>query len=77
MLIYDISPHRVYLVSLQHYLYILSVALVPNFILADRTDGVTAMLLCGVRTFLLIAQNGDKAVCAANLRQYINEVKFS
>ena len=30
--IHGISPHRVYLVSLQHYLYILSVALVlPRF----------------------------------------------
>lgn len=26
--VHDISPHRVYLISLQHYLYILSVALV-------------------------------------------------
>ena len=33
----DISPHRVYLVSLQHYLYILSVALVHTL----RQMGVT------------------------------------
>ncbi|MFZ4670463.1 MAG: hypothetical protein ACOYLT_00475, partial [Flavobacterium sp.] len=33
--ILGISPHRVYLVSLQHYLYILSVALVLVFRLTD------------------------------------------
>ena len=42
--ILGISPHRVYLVSLQHYLYILSVALVLTF----RWMGVThyATLWC-------------------------------
>jgi len=35
--LHGIAPHRVYLISLQHYLYILSVALV----LASRPVGVT------------------------------------
>lgn len=43
--ILEISPHRVYLISLQHYLYILSVALV---LIAMRPTGVTryAALRC-------------------------------
>jgi hypothetical protein len=66
--ILDISPHRVYLVSLQHYLYILSVALVlitPKSV----TDGrypLCFSLVSGLSS-LLIAQNDDKAVCGANL----------
>lgn len=42
--LHDVSPHRVYMVSLQHYLYILSVALVRIF----RRTGVTryAALWC-------------------------------
>ena len=42
--LHDVAPHRVYLISLQHYLYILSVALV----LASRPVGVThyAALWC-------------------------------
>ena len=64
--ILEISPHRVYLVSLQHYLYLLSVALVLIPINRDRRV-LPAMLLCGVRTFLHAFGRGDKAVCGANL----------
>ena len=46
--IHDISPHRVYLVSLQHYLYILSVALVLPRVLHTLVTGITryAALWC-------------------------------
>jgi len=64
--ILEISPHRVYLVSLQHYLYILSVALVLIPINRNRR-ALPAMLLCGVRTFLHAFGRGDKAVCVANV----------
>ena len=66
--ILEISPHRVYLVSLQHYLYLLSVALVLIPINRNRR-ALPAMLLCGVRTFLPDIHQGDKAVCSANLQQ--------
>jgi hypothetical protein len=66
--ILEISPHRVYLVSLQRYLYILSVALVLIPINRNRR-ALPAMLLCGVRTFLPDKNRDDKAVCSANLVQ--------
>jgi hypothetical protein len=51
----------------------------PNGVLADKPDGCYPLcfsMVSGLSSFL-IAQNGDKAVCVANLQQYINEVKFS
>ncbi|SDB41513.1 hypothetical protein SAMN03097699_1197 [Flavobacteriaceae bacterium MAR_2010_188] len=67
--LHGIAPHRVYLVSLQHYLYILSVAL----FLTSRPVAVNhyAALWCSdfphKRCSLC-----DKAICfAANLGQYI------
>src|SRR5690554_7921572 len=68
-----ISPHRVYLISLQHYLYILSVALVliPKLV-RDRRP-LAAMLPYGVRTFLLNPRQSenldDKAACRVKVLQ--------
>jgi len=51
--LFGIAPHRVYLISLQHYLYILSVALVLIFPIAQKNGrALPAMLPFGVRTFL-------------------------
>src|SRR5690554_490075 len=67
-----ISPHRVYLISLQHYLYILSAALVLK---SPRRRGsrrpLAVMLPYGVRTFLPNPREGedldDKAACCAKV----------
>ena len=44
--ILDIAPHRVYLIALQHYLYILSVALVLSQILEMTAVNRYATLWC-------------------------------
>lgn len=66
-----ISPHRVYLISLQHYLYILSVALVLKSPRRRRSRRpLAAMLPFGARTFLSRINFGsDKAACCAKIRQ--------
>lgn len=64
--ILGISPHRVYLVSLQHYLYILSVALVLTF----RWMGVTHYATLWCPDFPLPKIGNDKAVCGANLQHF-------
>jgi hypothetical protein len=65
--ILGISPHRVYLVSLQHYLYILSVALV----LTSRWTGVTRYVAIWCPDFPPSAKaNDDKAVCGAKVAIY-------
>ena len=73
----EISPHRVYLVSLQHYLYILSVALVLIPMNRDRR-ALPAMLLCGVRTFLLSSfqktRRDDKAICCCKINDFYSFV---
>ena len=56
--LHGISPNRVYLVSLQHYLYILSVALV----LASRRTGVTRYSALWCPDFPL-TNASDKTVC--------------
>ena len=69
--ILDISPHRVYLVSLQHYLYILSVALVLISPVKTKPTGVTryASLWCpDFPPSRPKRRDDDKAVCGANLQ---------
>ena len=65
--ILEISPHRVYLVSLQHYLYLLSVALVLIQFL--EPTGVTRYASLWCPDFPPRHKRGDKAVCSANLQQ--------
>ncbi|MES2747333.1 MAG: hypothetical protein V4648_03080, partial [Bacteroidota bacterium] len=71
--ILEISPHRVYLVSLQHYLYILSVALVL-FRLLETTDVIRyATLWCpDFPPSRLLGREDDKAVCGAKVVIYID-----
>lgn len=65
-----ISPHRVYMISLQHYLYILSVALVLIPTLVRDRRPLAAMLPYGARTFLSQINFGnDKAACPAKVLQ--------
>lgn len=67
--LHDIAPHRVYLVSLQHYLYILSVALVRPAKSGRRV--LPVMLHYGVRTFLPDGyRQVDKVTCS--LQIYFN-----
>jgi hypothetical protein len=67
--LHGVSPHRVYLVSLQHYLYILSVALVRPAMSGRRV--LPAMLHYGVRTFLPDGNRQvDKVTCS--LQIYFN-----
>lgn len=54
--LHDVAPYRVYLVSLQHYLYILSVALV----LISRWTGVTRYTALWCPDFPPPAQHGER-----------------
>jgi len=64
--ILGISPHRVYLVSLQHYLYILSVALVlPKLLLVTGVTRYATLWCPDFPPFNKL--NGDKAVCGAKV----------
>ena len=69
--ILEISPHRVYLVSLQHYLYLLSVALVleESERYSESTDGRYPLCFSVVSglSSLPINRNGDKAVCGTKV----------
>jgi len=67
--ILGISPHRVYLVSLQHYLYILSVALVLALFLTPT--GVTRYASLWCPDFPPPNElSDDKAVCGAKVAIY-------
>ena len=63
--ILDISPYRVYLVSLQHYLYILSVALV----LSINTEGGRYPLYCPLVSRLSSRSNEPAIRRPASKRQ--------
>ena len=64
--LHGIAPHRVYLVSLQHYLYILSAALVLK--LKIVSTGVTRYAMLWCPDFPLFKfMNSDKAVCCAKI----------
>ncbi len=74
--LHGVSPHRVYLVSLQHYLYILSVALVRPAKSGRRV--LPAMLHYGVRTFLYIPNLiRDLLNIASISKQVLKQVQYA
>ncbi len=66
--IHGISSHRVYLVSLQHYLYILSVALVRPNKLGDGCYPLCYPVMSGLSS---PPKRDDKAVCVAKIGYFV------
>ena len=73
--LFGLAPHRVYLVSLQHYLYLLSVALVLSSDLIRRGRALPAMLPFGARTFLTTHKvRCDRTVCQMQNYLFFNRI---